>query len=139
VGEPVVTFRFLVLVFFAFFGIAVPREVQASQAQDWYIGPAEEGSSSEVTVFFPGVLATLDHRVDVFSGNQLLLQTGGIVTYPFGNLFVATDLRFLLFSIGGKIGFHELYVRFGQSGVPEGIVGASYKFQFIFHLKAPDK
>ncbi len=100
------------LVFFAFFGIAVPREAQASQAQDWYIGPAEEGSSSEVTVFFPGVVATLDHRVDIFSGNQLLLQTGGIVTYPFGNLFVATDLRFLLFSIGGKVGFQDTWRNF---------------------------
>jgi hypothetical protein len=100
------------LVFFSFLAIAAPRAAYASQAQDWYIGPQEEGSSSELTVFFPGVMATLDHRVDVYSGNQLLLQTGGIVTYPFGNLWVATDLRFLLFSIGGKVGFQDTWRNF---------------------------
>lgn len=108
----VIYFIINTLVFVAFLVLATPRSAQASQAQDWYIGPAEEGSSSEVTVLFPGVMATLDHRIDIYSGNQLLLQTGGLVVFPFGNLFVATDLRFLLFSIGGKVGFQDTWRNF---------------------------
>lgn len=95
-----------------FLAYPAQRAAHASQSQDWYIGPAEEGSTSEVTIFFPGVMATLDHRVDVYQGNQLLMQTGGIVTYPFCNLFVASDLRFLLFSIGGKVGFQDTWRNF---------------------------
>ena len=48
------------VVVFTFLGIAVPRVAHATQPQDWYVGVAEEGSSAEVTVFFPGVMTTLD-------------------------------------------------------------------------------
>jgi hypothetical protein len=101
------------VVVFTFLGIAVPRAAHATQPQDWYVGVAEEGSSAEVTVFFPGVMTTLDHRLNLYhGGNQLWLTTGGIVTYPFANLFVGADLRFLLFSVGGKIGFQDTWRNF---------------------------
>lgn len=92
----------------------------AGQPRDWMIAAQPQGTDAMVDVIFPGVQATLEHRVPVYSGaNQLTLRGNVLYTIPFIESQADLELRLLVLTLGATAGFrndsHQLTFAPGES------------------------
>ena len=83
----------------------------AGQPRDWMIAAQPEGTDAMVDLVFPGVQATLEHRVPVYSlANQLTLRGNALYTVPFVESQADLELRILVLTLGASGGFrHDMH------------------------------
>jgi hypothetical protein len=82
----------------------------ALQPWDWKLNPSDDGTDATVGVFFPGVIAGLEHRRSVYStSNQLRIAGSSILTVPFINGQADIDMRILFLQPGISIGCNETW------------------------------
>jgi hypothetical protein len=84
------------------------RTVHADQPRDWMIAAQPSGTDAMVDVIFPGVQATLEHRVPIYSAaNQLTLRGNALYTIPFFESQLDAELRILVLTLGATGGFRD--------------------------------
>jgi hypothetical protein len=97
------------LIFVSFlFVLGLPNLSRADQARDWMAGPQPGGTVLNLDVVFPGTQATIEHRVPIYGiVNELWLKANALLTLPFYESQVDVDLRLIVLSIGGSVGYRN--------------------------------
>jgi hypothetical protein len=87
-----------------------PGRVRAEQPRDWMVGPQPGGTLLNLDVVFPGIQAQLEHRVPIYGVvNELWLKANVLTALPFTESQFDVDLRLVVFSLGGSVGFRDNY------------------------------
>ena len=91
-------------------GTLLPGSASAEQAHDWYLGSQDDGTVLNTGFFFPGVIASIEHRVSVYGkANQLKLRGTGIISYPLSDAQLDVGMRVVLVSAGLSIGARDTW------------------------------
>lgn len=89
-------------------GTLAPEAARADQAQDWVVGPTEEGTYVNLDFIFGGVQAGLEHRIPIYgNSNTLTLRGSGLATWPFGSTQADADLRIVNLTLGMSFGYQN--------------------------------
>lgn len=74
------------------------------------VGPQPGGTLLNLDVVFPGVQAQLEHRVPIYNiANELWLKANALLTLPFYESQADVDLRLVILSIGGSVGYRSVF------------------------------
>jgi hypothetical protein len=85
-----------------------PAAVHAEQTRDWMVGPQPGGTVLNMDIVFPGVQAQVEHRIPIYDiANELWLKANALLALPFYESQVDVDLRLVILSVGGSVGFRN--------------------------------
>ena len=80
----------------------------AEQTRDFMIAAPKNGTDAVVDLIFPGVQATIEHRLPIYApANQLTLRANSLYTLPFYESQADVELRMLVLTLGGSAGFRH--------------------------------
>lgn len=83
----------------------------AGQPRDWMIAVHPAGTDLNLDVVLPGTQVTLEHRIALYNNtvNQLTLRGIGLFTAGFSEAQVDADLRMVVLTLGGSVGYRSTY------------------------------
>jgi hypothetical protein len=92
-------------------GMALVTQVTyAEQPRDWMVAAQPGGTYANLDVIFPGVQATLEHRMPIYGqANELDFKVNALPTAEFYESQADVDLRLLVLSLGASVGFREVF------------------------------
>ncbi len=72
------------------------------------VAPQPAGTYLNLDVVFPGLQAQVEHRIPIYGPvNELNLKANTLLTLPFMESQADFDLRLLVLSLGGSVGFRD--------------------------------
>jgi hypothetical protein len=78
------------------------------------VGPQPAGTYLNLDVVFPGVQAQVEHRIPIYGvANELWLKANTLLALPFLESQADVDLRLVVISIGGSIGYRNNFQTIG--------------------------
>ena len=96
------------LISFAFLCTLWAQTARADQPRDWMVGPQPGGTVLNLDMAFPGVQAQVEHRIPIYGiANELWLKANALLTLPFYESQADVDLRLVILSLGGSVGFRD--------------------------------
>src|SRR4051794_27359319 len=102
--------RKLTPIFFALLSLLWAPTSRADQPRDWMVGPQPGGTVLNLDVVFPGIQATIEHRIPIYGiANELLLKANSLMTLPFYESQADFDLRLVVLSLGGTAGWRNTF------------------------------
>lgn len=84
--------------------------VRAEQPRDWMIAAQPNGTDLFLDMVLPGAQVTLEHRLPIYGfANQLSLRSSTLYTLAFAQSQVDVELRILVLTLGGSVGFRSSF------------------------------
>ncbi len=103
----------VVALLFGVQGLLAPSQGRADQPRDWPVGPQPGGTYLNVDTVFPGMQAQVEHRTPIYGqANELTLKANTLLALPFLESQVDADLRLIVLSIGGSVGYRDTFQTF---------------------------
>jgi hypothetical protein len=92
-------------------GMALVTQVTyAEQPRDWMVAAQPGGTYANLDVIFPGMQATLEHRMPIYGqANELDFKVNALPTVEFFESQADVDLRLLVLSLGASAGFRDVF------------------------------
>ena len=89
-------------------GVSLPA--RADQPQDWVIAAGKPGTYMNLDFIFGAVQASVEHRMRVYGGaNMLTLRGGALAALPFGSSQADVELRLLNLTLGTSLGAQSIW------------------------------
>jgi hypothetical protein len=89
----------------------VTQTARADQPRDWMVAAQPAGTYANLDVIFPGMQATLEHRISIYgkTANELDFKINALPTAEFYESQADVDLRILFLSLGASAGFRDVF------------------------------
>jgi hypothetical protein len=90
--------------------VSLTQTVRADQPRDWMVAAQPAGTYANLDVIFPGMQATLEHRIPIYSvANELDFKINALPTAEFYESQADVDLRILVLTLGASVGFRDAF------------------------------
>jgi hypothetical protein len=87
-----------------------PGVARADQAQDWVVGPTDDGTYLNLDFIFGGVQAGVEHRTPIYgNSNMLTTRASALAAWPFGSTQADADLRIVNVTLGTSVGYQNVW------------------------------
>jgi hypothetical protein len=90
--------------------VLAPGALRADQPRDWMVAAQPAGTYLSTDLVFPGVQATLEHRIPIYgAANELDLKVNALPTLYYYESQVDVELRILVLTLGLTAGFRDTF------------------------------